>query len=69
MANKKQKSQAEKTVTAAKAKSGSKNSKKATVETKKEPESKVPVRLISSVILLAFAVLFTILLFPVKVRC
>ena len=63
MANKKQKSQAEKKVTAAKAKTGSKNSKKATVEVKQEPENKVPVRLISSLTLLAFAILFTILLF------
>ena len=63
MANKKQKSQAEKKVTAAKAKTGSKNSKKATVEVKQEPEIKVPVRLISSLTLLAFAILFTILLF------
>ena len=63
MANKKQKTQAEKTASAAKAKNNNaKNSKKAT-EKQPEPESKLPVRLISSVVLLVLAVLFAIILF------
>ena len=63
MANKKQKSQAEKKGTAAKAKTGSKNSKKIAEEKMPEKESKIPVRLISSVVLLGLGVLFAILLF------
>ena len=65
MANKKQKTQAEKTASAAKAKSGnsSNKSKKSTPEVQPEPEKKLPVRLISSLVLLALAVLFTVILF------
>ena len=62
MANKKQKTQAEKTASAAKAKN-MKNNKKTPAAKQAEPESKVPVRLISSVVLLALAVLFAIILF------
>ena len=65
MANKKQKTQAEKTASAAKAKgaSSSKKTKKANPEVQPEPEKKLPVRLISSLVLLALAVLFTVILF------
>ena len=65
MANKKQKTQAEKTASAAKAKSASssKKSKKSNPEVQPEPEKKIPVRLISSLVLLALAVLFTVILF------
>jgi len=65
MANKKQKTQAEKTVSAAKAKN-TKNNKKAPAVKQSEPESKVPVRLISSVVLLALSVLFAIILFTTE---
>ena len=65
MANKKQKTQAEKTASAAKAKgaNSSKKTKKANPEVQPEPEKKLPVRLISSLVLLALAVLFTVILF------
>ena len=65
MANKKQKTQAEKTASAAKAKN-MKNNKKTPAAKQAEPESKVPVRLISSVVLLALAVLFAIILFTTE---
>ena len=61
MANKKQKTQAEKTASAAKAKS--KSSKNTAAEKQPEPESRLPVRLISSVVLLILALLFAIMLF------
>ena len=65
MAKKKQKTQAEKTASAAKAKSANSSSKtkKSTPEVQPEPEKKLPVRLISSIVLLALAVLFTVILF------
>ena len=65
MANKKQKTQAEKTASAAKAKgtNSSKKAKKANPEVQPEPEKKLPVRLVSSLVLLALAVLFTVILF------
>ena len=63
MANKK-KTQAEKTAAASKAKNtNAKNSKKTAEEKMPEKESKIPVRLISSVVLLGLGVLFAILLF------
>ena len=63
MANNKKKPQAEKTASAAKAKHSKSGSHKETVKNQQTPESKIPVRLISSVVLLALAVLFTIVLF------
>ena len=67
MANKKQKTQAEKTASAAKAKSAnvkkSNNLKEPAVDKKPAAESKLPVRLISSLVLLGLAVLFTVILF------
>ena len=63
MANNKKKTQAEKTASAAKAKNSKSGSNKETVKNQQTPESKIPVRLISSVVLLALAVLFTIVLF------
>ena len=66
MANKKQKTQAEKTASAAKAKNtnnkNSKNTRKVN-DKQTQTENKLPVRLISSVVLLALAVLFAIILF------
>ena len=59
MASKKQKTQAEKTASAAKAKNG----KKDAVQKQPEPEFKVPVRLISSLVFLSLAVLFAVVLF------
>ena len=71
MAEKKQKTQAEKTASAAKSKKtnnnkdtkNTKNTKKTTDVKPVEEESNIPVRLISSVILLSLAVLFTVILF------
>ena len=64
MANKKQKTQAEKTAAASKAKKNSTKTKKKTTDKKQtETENKIPVRLISSVVLLGLGVLFAILLF------
>ena len=65
MAKKKQKTQAEKTASAAKVKGANSSSKtkKSTPEVQPEPEKKLPVRLISSIVLLALAVLFTVILF------
>ena len=68
MAEKKQKTQAEKTASAAKSKKnidkGSTKKSKTHVEPKHtEPKDKLPVRLISSVVLLGLAVLFTVILF------
>ena len=62
MANKKKKTQAEKTVSAANNKN-SKNTKKSAEAAQPEKESKLPVRLISSMVLLALAVLFGVILF------
>ena len=68
MADKKRKTQAEKTASAAKSKNNdNKNTakkEKKTIEPKHlEPESRLPVRLISSVVLLILAVLFSVILF------
>ena len=67
MANKKQVSQAEKTASAAKAKSNtvknSKNTKKNVSKNEQVVDNGLPVRLISSVVLLGMAVLFAIVLF------
>ena len=65
MANKKQKTQAEKTASAAKAKStnNKKNTQKVSSEVQPAAERKVPVRFISSLILLALAILFSVILF------
>ena len=62
MATKKQKTQAEKTVSAAKNKN-SKNTNKAADAKMSDSASKVPVRLISSLVLLAMVVLFGVILF------
>ena len=67
MAKKKQKSQAEKTAAAVKAKSNNskdnKNTKKNGEEKQVEKKSKLPARLVSSVVFLALATLFAIILF------
>ena len=63
MANKKQKTQAEKTASAAKSKNSKSGAKKENTKNQQVSENKLPVRLISSVVLLALAVLFTIVLF------
>ena len=65
MANKKQKTQAEKTASAAKAKStnNKKNTQKVSNKVQPAAERKVPVRFISSLILLALAILFSVILF------
>ena len=66
MAEKKQKTQAEKTASAAKSKnSGNRNQKgnKSAAEKQTVTENKLPARLISSVIFLALSVLFAIILF------
>ena len=67
MAEKKQKTQAEKTASAAKSKQNSskdtKNPKKHTENKHVEPEARLPVRLISSVAFLGLAILFTVILF------
>ena len=67
MADKKRKTQAEKTASAAKSsKDGNNRSnpgKKGTEQKHIEPETKLPVRLISSLILLGLAILFTVILF------
>ena len=67
MASKKQKTQAEKTASAAKNKSSSKNTahnkKMSTVEKQSVTQSKLPVRLISSIVLLALAIVFIVILF------
>ena len=63
MANNKKKTQAEKTASAAKAKNCKSGSSKESVKNQQTPESNIPVRLISSVVLLVLAVIFTIVLF------
>ena len=68
MAGKKQKTQAEKTASAAKSQKNNtqknaKSTKKASEIKPVETESQIPVRLLSSVILLSLAVLFTVILF------
>ena len=66
MADKKRKTQAEKTASAAKSKKNTNNTakKEKNIEPKHiEPESTLPVRLISSLALLAVAILFTVILF------
>ena len=62
MAKKKQTSQAEKTAAAVKAKN-SKNAKKTEPEKQKVKKTKLPVRLVSSTVLLGLAVLFSVILF------
>ena len=66
MASKK-KTQAEKTASAAKnknsSKNASKNAKNSTVEKESTTQNKLPVRLISSVVLLGLAILFIVILF------
>ena len=66
MAKKNTKTQAEKTASAAKEKKNAKTGNKAAEQKKTEPENKLPVRLISSVVLLAMAVLFAIILFTTE---
>ena len=66
MANKKKKTQAEKTASAAKKKNSSnntKNTKKNELDNQQAEQAQLPVRLISSVVLLALATLFTVILF------
>ena len=62
MATKKKKSQAEKAANSAKT-AKNKNTKKNPVSKQKEPETQIPVRLITSVAFLAAFVLFAIILF------
>ena len=66
MAKKNTKSQAEKTVSATKGKKNTKTGKKATVQKQPESDNKLPVRLVSSLVLLALAVLFSIILFTTE---
>ena len=66
MANKNTKSQAQKTASAAKAKKNTKAAAKATENKKPEQENKLPVRLVSSVVLLALSVIFAIVLFTTE---
>ena len=67
MADKKHKTQAEKTASAAKANSKNKNNnqkdKKTAAGKQTEAENKLPVRFISSIVFLAMGVLFAIMLF------
>ena len=65
MADKKRKTQAEKTASAAKSQKNitAKNGKKGVEQKAIEPKAKLPVRLISSLVLLAMAILFTVILF------
>lgn len=62
MGKKNTKSQAEKTASTAKNKNGKKSSKKTSVQKQPESTNKLPVRLVSSVVLLGLTVLFAIVL-------
>ena len=63
MSSKNQKTQAEKKASAANMKNKTTKNTKKTAEKQQEVESKLPVRLVSSVVLLGLAVLFSVILF------